>query len=349
MASTVTIGGKQIKKSTVAIAGGGFGLVGFLWWRHNKSAASSTTSSSAPGSTSATDQYPADGTVGDPSDLYSTDPATGMTYGDEASTGFSDYGGLGSAYGAGAVSPYYGAGTATGSLLGNPGSFTSNAQWAQYVEQQLDNSGIDPTSLSAAIGKYLTGQAMTTDQGDLVDQAIAIGGYPPVSGPSGYPPAMNISVTTSTSTAGSTSTNTGSGSGSSSSGSSSGSSTGSSSGTPITTPGGNPPPDVSPPPAKGGPITVTPDNLHVTNLYSNSVRVAWSAPSIPSGQGPLTGYTAQVFNSNGSAEGTPWTVSPNQLFANAGGLKSKTSYHINVWCDPARTGGPHASVSFTTT
>lgn len=100
--------------------------------------------------------------------------------------------------------------------------------------------------------------------------------------------------------------------------------------------------------AAGGPITVTPVGLHTTQVSATSVGVAWTAPTIPAGQGPLTGYTAEVYNANGTSEGTPWRVPPSQLYANAGGLKSKTAYHINVWCDPAKTGGPNSSVSFTT-
>jgi Fibronectin type III domain len=102
------------------------------------------------------------------------------------------------------------------------------------------------------------------------------------------------------------------------------------------------------PPAPGGPITAIPIGLHTTAVNTTSVQVAWTAPSIPAGQGPLTGYTAEVYTANGQSEGSSWTVPKTQLYANAGGLKSKTAYHLNVWCEPAKTGGPHASVSFTT-
>lgn len=101
-------------------------------------------------------------------------------------------------------------------------------------------------------------------------------------------------------------------------------------------------------PAAGGPITVIPIGLHTTAVNTTSVQVAWTAPTIPAGQGPLTGYTAEVYESNGTSEGPSWTVPKTQLYANAGGLKTKTAYHLNVWCEPAKTGGPHASVSFTT-
>jgi len=100
--------------------------------------------------------------------------------------------------------------------------------------------------------------------------------------------------------------------------------------------------------APGGPITVIPIGLHTTAVNTTSAQVAWTAPTIPAGQGPLTGYTCEVYNHNGSSEGSSWTVPKTQLYANAGGLKPKTTYGLNVWCEPAKTGGPHASVTFTT-
>lgn len=193
------IAGKNIKKSTLLLAGGGTGLAAFLWYRHKSNSAAS---SAAPTDTSSTgyspstgyaDAYPADGTVGDPSDPYSTDPDSGMTYGDEGGSGFGDtgFGGIGNPFG-------LGAGTGT---TGQPGSFTSNAQWAQFAEQELSGV-IDEATLSAALGKYLTGQPMSSAQESLADQAIAIAGYPPVSGPSGFPPSMHTAPPTGQGSAG---------------------------------------------------------------------------------------------------------------------------------------------------
>lgn len=73
-----------------------------------------------------------------------------------------------------------------------PQGFTSNAQWAQAVEDYLVNTvhgGENADVIGAALGKYLTGQPLTSDQVVIVQQAIAFGGYPPVNGPSGHPPA----------------------------------------------------------------------------------------------------------------------------------------------------------------
>jgi len=122
--------------------------------------------------------------------------------------------------------------------------------------------------------------------------------------------------------------------------------------TPVTPPVATVPP-TSPPvsstPVTSNPITVIPVGLHTTQVSATSVGVAWIAPTVPAGQGPLTGYTAEVYiTATGKSEGPSWTVPVGQLYANAGGLKAGTGYHINVWCEPAKTGGPHASVSFTT-
>lgn len=77
--------------------------------------------------------------------------------------------------------------------LGAPDNSTappsSNPQWDANVTAALANV-VDPTQLAQALGLYLTGQAVTPDQTTIIDEAIGVGGYPPVSGPNGYPPAI---------------------------------------------------------------------------------------------------------------------------------------------------------------
>lgn len=246
------------------------------------------------------------------------DPSTGYVYGSPEDTAA-----LAAAAGTtGATSAD--TGTIADQVTSGP-PFTSNAAWSQYAVSVLESNGYDPGTLSAELGAYLAGQSVTAAQEADINAAVGVAGYPPVAGANGYPPAINVSG----SKAG-----TGSSPAPAGGGPSSGVPAGSSSGSTA---------------AKGGPITVTPVNLHTTQVNTTSVQVAWLAPTIPAGQGPLTGYTAQVFNSNGTAEGSSWNVPAGQLYANAGGLKSKTAYHINVWCEPAKTGGPHATVNFTTT
>jgi hypothetical protein len=110
-----------------------------------------------------------------------------MTYGDEqlygGGFGGSGYGGYGYGGGGGGST-----GTGTGSGPGGP-PFGSNAAWATYVEGQLAGV-VDPVALSAAVGVYLTGRPATSDQESLIEQCIAIGGYPPVAGTNGNPPGI---------------------------------------------------------------------------------------------------------------------------------------------------------------
>ena len=172
----------------VVISGG---VLGYAYYRHRQTAAAASAAPAASTAPVATppggDQYPPDGTTGDPTDPNSTDPDTGMTYGDEAL-----YGGGSGGYGTSGFFPgsYYGSGGGSGSgVTPGPGAFTTNADWAQYAEQQLSGTA-DPTALSAALGVYLTGRAATSDQVNLIDQAIAVAGYPPVAGPGNNPPGI---------------------------------------------------------------------------------------------------------------------------------------------------------------
>jgi hypothetical protein len=289
-------------------------ILGIAWYRHSKNKAAA-----------ATDQ----GLQQDPNAI---DPATGLTYGEEAA-------GIASGTLAGAGTPY---GDTSGLIgydaqgqpiyadtvgYGPAPSFTTNANWAQGAESYLvATTGADAGVVAAALGTYIAGQPLTDAQAQIVQSAIAFFGQPPQAGSNGYPPSLKLSGQP-----GSTGGSTGSG-GPGDSGSGSGG-TGGTGGT-----GGS----------TGGPITVIPRNLHVSKLFTNSVQVAWSAPAIPAGQGPLTGYGCECYDSAGHRVNGPFKVPPSQHFANFGGLKSKTRYHADIWCDPARTGGPHATVSFTT-
>lgn len=68
---------------------------------------------------------------------------------------------------------------------------TTNQQWAQLAEQYLTaNAGADPGALSAALGAYLAGHAVTAAQEGLIDQAVAVEGWPPVAAAGGYPPGI---------------------------------------------------------------------------------------------------------------------------------------------------------------
>lgn len=310
------------KGGKAAVVGGGVVTV-YLVYRYKKN----HSAAAAAANPAATDPvtglpYSEDNTI---------DPLTGQPYLAEAqqygsvSAAEAALSAAGSGYGYGSSAGGYGsgdygynssygaAGTATGSGLDTTTtttgtSYASNAAWAQAVEAGLTTIGYSATDISAALGRYLGNLPETPAQATIVEAAIA---------EYGPPPTGSYSVIMATP---SNATPTGSGT----------------TGTGTSTP------------AKGGPITVTPVDLHTTQVSATSVGVAWAAPTIPAGQGPLTGYTAEVYTAAGASEGPPWNVPAGQLYANAGGLKSKTAYHLNVWCEPAATGGPHASVSFTT-
>jgi hypothetical protein len=198
MADTVTIAGKTFPKKAVV---GGIVLVvaaaGFTIYKKREAANSAASQAAAVNSAAASDagtseNDPATGfPLGSPEDeqaladmqeqgLPSEDDSSYVS-GDGNVIGYDEYG-----------DPIYGAGT--GSTTG-PGSFVNNAQWAQYVEQYMGSDGDD--SISAAIGKYISGQGLTSSQVTIVQEAISAGGDPPVAGSDGYPPSYKNAAPTS--------------------------------------------------------------------------------------------------------------------------------------------------------
>lgn len=205
-------GGAKVSKKAAA---GGLvvvvTLIGVYYWKKRSSASSAAAIGAAAATT--TDQYPPDGTTGDPSDPYSTDPATGQTYGDEAAgTGtLGAYGGLGADLyppdgTTGNPNDPYSIDPATGVTYGNEGGgggggtgtgtggppFTSNSAWSNWVVQQDQtlNPDVNVGDLINALGLYLEGSPVTAAQKTLIFDAIAIGGDPPISGANGYPPKV---------------------------------------------------------------------------------------------------------------------------------------------------------------
>lgn len=71
-----------------------------------------------------------------------------------------------------------GTGTTTGGFHG-----TTNSQWTEYVSDRLQQDGRWTYSVIAvALGNYLTAKPTNSDQQQIVQAAIGIAGYPPVSG-----------------------------------------------------------------------------------------------------------------------------------------------------------------------
>ena len=259
------------------------------------------------------------------------------------------------------LSAYGGAGTANSAYTATVGGntipvFTSNAVWAQYVEQLLGSDGNDATS--AAIGAYLTGAQLTEAQSSLVEEAIAVGNYPPVPGPTGYPPSMNVTAgstapasqgtcgagytysATQTGAAGEIAATGGSGwcepaaSSTTTPGTGSGSGSGSAGGgTPST-----------PAPASPKPITVAPTGFRVVSVTNgDNVNLAWNALTPPAGEGPLTGYMIAYGPASGSQQYRQ-QVGGQTTEATVPGVGggSAGSHYFELWALPAQSGGPHA-------
>lgn len=85
---------------------------------------------------------------------------------------------------AGAVKPdnSYGSSDGTGDT-GNTGGFRglTNSEWNDYVTTRLQQSDRwSYTTIAVALGNYLNGKPLSSEQQDIVNAAIGIAGYPPV-------------------------------------------------------------------------------------------------------------------------------------------------------------------------
>jgi len=191
------------KKTAVYGAVGAVILVLGIWWYRQRQAANAAASTAAASTAAAG----SGGAVTDPAGntCSALNPQTGYCPGtaeDQAAladlTGAYDTSGAGEA---GLSGYYYGTGASTATTAPGPGNFSDNAEWAQYVEAYITGTlGGDPSATGNAIGKYLTGQPITSDQQNIVNEAIAYGEYPPVAGPNGNPPGFVTSTGTSTGT-----------------------------------------------------------------------------------------------------------------------------------------------------
>lgn len=72
----------------------------------------------------------------------------------------------------------------------------TNSQWTQYATGQLTASeSWSYTAIVTALGKYLKGKALTTDEQLIVQAAIAVAGYPPESPTQPIVPGGNTKIT----------------------------------------------------------------------------------------------------------------------------------------------------------
>lgn len=77
-----------------------------------------------------------------------------------------------------------------------------------------------------------------------------------------------------------------------------------------------------------------PSGLHAVQVSTNFAEVQWDAV-----QGAKS-YTVKT------SPGGQFTTA--NTIANLGNLKRRTKYTVQVWANPTQTGGPHATVTFTT-
>ena len=180
-------------KKTYVYAGAGVVVVGVgFWWWHQRSAANAAAAAAATSTDdTTTDSAPIDTATG-----YPTGSAQDLAALAEQNAA------IGTDDGAGLDTSDDGGGG--GNLISSEptaGGYSSNGAWAQGVETYMtETAGADPTTVAAALGKYISGQDMTQDQISVAQQAIAFQGYPPVSGSDGYPPSMRTTPVTTTPT-----------------------------------------------------------------------------------------------------------------------------------------------------
>lgn len=60
------------------------------------------------------------------------------------------------------------------------GKITDNASWARFAADELESRNYDSKTVSEALGKFLSEQALTSAEQTIVQAAIAVAGYPPV-------------------------------------------------------------------------------------------------------------------------------------------------------------------------
>jgi hypothetical protein len=164
-----------VKKQYVYLAGAGAaGILGVAWWRKRQAASQAASTAAAPSL-----------------DPNAVDPATGLTYAEEASAqGGYMYGSVGyttgqdmTGFGAGSEIPpiFPGAGTSP--------SITTNEQWVQEAEG-LNLGGVSADTIAAALTKILGGLPVTQDQADIFHEVVGQIQAPP----QGYPPIRLVTT-----------------------------------------------------------------------------------------------------------------------------------------------------------
>lgn len=175
MAGTINLFGKAIPRTPFLFGlVGAAGVTGYILWRKHAQGGSAVPSAAGYG--------------------YGTGYGYGAGYGyglGIAQYGYGLSGGFGYGFGYGGISP--GVGVSVPPVATAP---ASNSLWASAAESALSADGFNPATVAAALGKYLTGGTLTSDQTTIVQAAIGVEGYPPVAGADGYPPKLHTQAST---------------------------------------------------------------------------------------------------------------------------------------------------------
>ena len=167
------------------------GVGGYMLWKHDKAKKAAAAAAAAgpptvpPGGAPGASGYGYGYGYGASGYGYGApEPAYGYGYGAE---GY----GFGAISGGGGYPSYYGYGT------GTTVTATTNAQWAQNATAQLTNQGYTSTAVLTALGLYLAGKSVVQGSSNdtTISAAIALEGYPPQPGSTGFPPAVNYGGT----------------------------------------------------------------------------------------------------------------------------------------------------------
>jgi len=207
----MNIAGHKISKWW--LIGGGVGAAA-AWYFYRKAGSSASASSASSPSSDSTDPV-----TGLPySQDNQVDPVTGLTYLQEAqeygsvqaaetevTSGSAYYGvtGTGSAIDSGYPTEDYGYTTTSPA----PGTYDTNAQWAQAVTAGLADLGYNSTDVSTALGLYFQNQPL----GVLADGASALSIVQAAIAEYGQPPVGSYQITAGPTSTGTTTGNAGSG------------------------------------------------------------------------------------------------------------------------------------------
>lgn len=163
--------GPANKTAVYVVGGGAAALLAYSIWKYRQNQAANA-ASTATGTT----------------DTSQLDPATGYPYGSpEDAAALSSQAGYTNPYG------YVGIGPNTGDTSTPIPAITDNGAWTQKAEDILVNTnGLDAPTVSAALGKYITGESVNSTEASIINQAISVANYPPQAGPSGYPPSVRL-------------------------------------------------------------------------------------------------------------------------------------------------------------